>query len=190
MSMFARRGSSKVRARAQLASLRRRIIDEIFIQRWREVWFWPSRDGVSGFMGTAPVMFVGLNPSAGSRRPRPKPTDAFFYATLRKYRLQDAHLTDAFKVRAGAWELPALMADETIARLNRSYLLEEVRIVRPRAVVAMGWKAFHLLREWRVVPEEILVRAVHPAWGRWGSRAKEMRARFRKVVVEARKRIV
>jgi len=29
----------------------------------QEVWFWQVRHGVQGFLGTEPIMVVGLNPS-------------------------------------------------------------------------------------------------------------------------------
>jgi hypothetical protein len=40
------------------------------------VWFWPVRHGVQGFLGTGPIMVVGLNPASrdAGRARAPGPT--------------------------------------------------------------------------------------------------------------------
>ena len=39
----------------------------------QDVWFWPLRHNVQGFLGTGPIMIVGLNPSRPRRRARSQP---------------------------------------------------------------------------------------------------------------------
>lgn len=42
----------------------------------QDVWFWPLRHNVEGFLGTGPIMIVGLNPAGrdGGRAPSQRPT--------------------------------------------------------------------------------------------------------------------
>jgi hypothetical protein len=49
----------------RLARLRARIVREVYLAEWRDVWFFPAFEGVRGWQGTQDIMFVGLNPSTG-----------------------------------------------------------------------------------------------------------------------------
>jgi len=49
----------------RLEALRARIVRELYLDEWRDVWFFPRFDGVDGWRGTERVMFVGLAPSTG-----------------------------------------------------------------------------------------------------------------------------
>lgn len=128
-----------------LADLRRRIIDEMLVERWRDVWFYPVYEGVQGWQGTGDVFFVGLNPSTGRF---PSKADGFLYSRLKENRLADAHLTDVLKLRAAGKAISSLLADPELIALHKRYLAEEVEILRPRRVVGMGGCAFAILREW------------------------------------------
>ncbi len=67
-----------------LERLRERIVRELYLRRWREVWFFPPYDGVEGWCGTKPVFFVGLNPSTSGF---PNEADRHFYGLLREHGL-------------------------------------------------------------------------------------------------------
>lgn len=165
------------------------------------VWFWPGSDGVKGFLGTAPVIVAGLNPSKGRRDSGPHETDKFFYDCLREEGLAEAHVTDIVKVAAVRDDVPLLLYDPTMAQLHREYFEEEVRIVQPVVVVVLGHQVLDVLRGWHfVVPDERkrwvfelprgrkaeAVLTVHPAATRWPKVTAERRARFRRDVREAR----
>ena len=48
----------------KLSKLRQKIIDEFYIKRWREVWFFPrykdvkGAEKVMGYLGTDPIVFL------------------------------------------------------------------------------------------------------------------------------------
>jgi hypothetical protein len=166
-----------------LARLRQKIIEELFVERWHEVWFFPERDGVKGWRGTAPIMFVGPNPSTGHFGSR---ADHFFYKNLADNGFQNAHLTDAFKMRATAEEVPINQQDSLLSGLNRGYIQEEVTIIQPRLLVALSENTYDLLSDW--LPEmyrERLVRIPHYSWAhryrkedRFAQAMNDVRLRF------------
>jgi hypothetical protein len=50
-------------------------------------------------------------------------------------------------------------------QLNRGYIREEVKVLRPRLVVALGRKTHDLLRQWRPeVPDGRLIWIPHYSW--------------------------
>lgn len=149
--------------RNSLARLRARIIDELFVQGWREVWFFPSWDGVKGWQGTDRIMFVGLNPSGGGHFP--SRADRGFYNQLRSRGFTNAHLTDVVKVKATGREVSAVLQNKALMHLNRRYICEEVEILRPHLVVALGRKTHSLLRQWLPeVPGERVILLHHYSW--------------------------
>lgn len=75
----------------QLESLREEIISTI-----PKPWLFPTRGKVKGFMGAAPVMFVGERPSTRNFGVR---ADSLLYSLLEKHGVADAHLTDVIKTR-------------------------------------------------------------------------------------------
>ena len=180
----------------------------------QDVWFWPERHGVQGFLGTGPLMIVGLNPSKPRRRVRSLPesvkarlwpgteTDRFFYHYLSKQRLANAHITDLFKAKATASEVPLLLYDPRTSERHRRYFKRELAIVRPRAVVALGQQVMDVLRGWGLVVRDgtaswslrvpgnrpaAVVATVHPAATRWPKRTAERRRRFRRDIGRTRR---
>jgi len=111
-------------------------------------------------------MFVGLNPSKGHF---PSGADRMFYRLLRSRDFSNAHLTDAVKVKATAREVAMVFADAELMRLSRGYLSEEVEILRPRLIVALGKKAYTLVRRWLPeFPSERVKLVHHYSWAyRW-----------------------
>ncbi len=188
---------------ARLALLKARIEREHRRKRlFSTVWFWPGRDGVKGFLGTAPIIVAGLNPSKGRTRTGPHQTDKFFYRCLRQAGLAGAHITDIIKISATRGDVPLLTYDPRILRLHRKYFRDEVKVIEPAAVVVMGDETWNILRGWRRiiptgdhgfvfrVPGGSTVPAlhtVHPAATRWPQRTAERRTRFKKTIQEARR---
>lgn len=128
-----------------LARLRSRIVRDLYLGEWREVWFFPRSDGVGGWQGTRDIMFVGLNPSTGRFGSR---ADQFFYTQLKRHGFANAHITDLVKQRAQGTEVDGIKRDPAMMRRYRRYLLREISIVRPRLIVGMGGKAHEILKSW------------------------------------------
>jgi uracil-DNA glycosylase len=140
----ARRHRDKAR---RLARLRARIVRDLYLDQWRDVWFFPSLDGVKGWQGTKDIMFVGLNPSTGRF---PDRACLLLYGHLKRRGFAGAHLTDVIKERATGPNVSPISRDTTRMERYRRYLLEEIRILRPRLVVAMGRRTLSILTTWRL----------------------------------------
>ena len=152
-----------------LNQLRRQIIEELCIKKWRDAYFFPEHDGVKGWRGNARIMFVGLNPSMGTF---PSKADVMLYKTLSRHGLGNAHLTDLMKIRLSGSHVAESFAIPELVDIHKAYLAKEVRILRPHTIVAFGKKTFDLLQEW--LPGEFRPRVVqvhHYSWAhRYGKR--------------------
>lgn len=150
--------------REMLERLRARIVREVYLQEWYEVWFFPPRNGVEGWRGTQRIMFVGLNPSTGRFQSK---YDKYFYAQLRQQGFGRAHLTDVIKERAVGDEVKTIRDDAPRMKRYEGYLREELGIIGPRLIVALGHKAHDILtKEWNL---KGAVYIPHYAW-RFGKR--------------------
>ena len=129
-----------------LSSLRVRIINDLFVEQWRDVWFFPERDGVRGWQGAQDIIFVALNPSYGGG----SASKAFnsFYQELRLNGFMNAHLTDISKVRARGKEVKQVLQDAALMDKQKLYLLEEIDIIQPRLLVPMGKRTTEALQQW------------------------------------------
>lgn len=143
------RPSAKRRAMREkgrmLARLRARIVRDLYLNKWREVWFFPPLDGVAGWRGTQRIMFIGLNPSTGRF---PSDADQFLYAQLKRKGFARAHLTDVIKERAVGRDVAKIEGDAERMERYRRYLRAEVDIIRPRLIVAMGHRAHRFVADW------------------------------------------
>jgi hypothetical protein len=119
----------------RLARLRARIVRELYLNEWRDVWFFPAFEGVQGWQGTQDILFVGLNPSLGHF---PDSPCRRFYTHLKRQGFAKAHLTDVIKERAAGRTVDTITQDAERIRRHRRYLLAEIAILRPRLIVAMG----------------------------------------------------
>lgn len=203
---------------AALQALRRRIEKEhSSMSPPREVWFWLGGDAMSsrggwdpavqvavatvkGFLGTAPVIFAGLMPSLREGTWKDYDPDEFFYSSLAEFDLQDAHVTDLFKVRSRVKDVPLIVYDPEMLASHRDRFAEEARIITPAVVVAMGKQVLDVLRGWRFVvgdtgqykfevqgaPQVPVVETVHPSSTRTRDPNKraERQARFREACAE------
>lgn len=128
-----------------LVGLRTRIVRELYLYEWREVWFFPPFDGVEGWRGTQRIMFVGLNPSTGRFG---TDADRLLYARLKRNGFARAHLTDVIKERAIGRDVDKIERDAARMERYRKYLRREVDIIRPRLIVAMGHRAYRFVADW------------------------------------------
>lgn len=149
-----------------LSQLRRNIIEKLCIDQWLDVWFFPELDGVKGWRGSAPIMFVGLNPSTGNF---PSKADRLFYDSLSQNGLSDAHITDLLKIRLDGESVQETFAIPELVQSHKAWLMEEVRLLEPHIIVALGHKTLKVLTTW--LPEDFRSRIVkihHYSWAqRW-----------------------
>jgi hypothetical protein len=149
--------------RAQaLSQMRMTIVKELCVKRWLDVWFFPELDGVKGWRGTARIMFVGLNPSMGTFSSK---ADLMFYDTLRQNGLSEAHITDLYKTRLPGKSVTRSFAIPELEQLHKTWLINEVRLLKPYFIVALGHKTFGILQAW--LPEHFhsrMVKIHHYSW--------------------------
>lgn len=128
-------------AKAQaLESLWKTIVQELAtLIPHGEPWPYPRTDGVSGWYGTGPLMFVSYVPATLTRWVG-TPTDNF-YRALRANGLEDSHITDLIKVRSKTEDTDALFQNASLVAKSQGYLMREIEIVRPKAIVVVGTKA-------------------------------------------------
>ena len=110
-------------------------------------WFYPPHEetGVKGFFGTGKVMFVAERPSTRGGK-IPDNLDIEFFKLLRKFNLQDSHLTDLIKCRGTVKE--AKCREEWNRRVENClpFLLGEIEIIKPDVIVAVGRRVYKELR--------------------------------------------
>ena len=153
------RGTTKDSKRERLEELRREIIEEFFVKKWMDVWFYPEYDGVMGYLGTQDIAFVGLSPSyhafptkypnliEGAKTTALK-CIRIFYKVLKDMGFENAHLTDVMKIRAeGKEQVETYFQDQALLNRNLEYLSREFEIIQPRLVVALGKRALEFLQE-------------------------------------------
>ncbi len=115
-------------SKAQLLhQLEQRIASEL-----KDVWLFPQRGAVSGFLGTAPIVIVGWRPS---RSPFPNvDANKAFYDILTEFGLENAHLTNVIKSR-GRKDEP----DPSNFPLHEEIFVRELEILDAwHGVVPMG----------------------------------------------------
>ena len=109
-------------------------------------WLFPSEDGIDGFPGRGPLMFLGDQPSTSdwdkSDRGR-----RLFYGKLQKYGLGSSHLTDLYKARGKSsglrkWRRTGMPADWVT--VHKPILETEIKIVKPTRIICVGGLAFDL----------------------------------------------
>src|SRR3989442_11748225 len=109
----------------RLEALRARIVRELYLDEWRDVWFFPPFDGVAGWRGTQRVMFVGLAPSTGrfpTEADRSSNPARRLYAQLKRHGFGRAHLTDVIKERAVGRDVEEIERNKARMERYRRYL--------------------------------------------------------------------
>ncbi len=107
-------------------------------------WLFPEQDAIQGFMGTDPIFIVGDQPSK-SEWPPGHPNRRAFYGHLQKIGVPNAHLTDLYKKRGECSALRAGLPDDFADHV--SLFREEIEILQPTRIVALGHLAYRLLKE-------------------------------------------
>jgi hypothetical protein len=107
-------------------------------------WRFPPEGAVQGFMGTGPLFIVGDQPST-SPWEISHPNRRAFYDLLPRVGAANAHLTDVYKRRGKSGALrTAIPADFA---QHPDLFRQEVDILQPTRVVALGHHAYRLLKQ-------------------------------------------
>jgi len=102
-------------------------------------WYFPTINGVKGYFRDKDYIFAATQPHLG-RFPKTQ-NDRRLYTNMAKYGFKKAHLTDVVKCRGKKYkELTKREVDNCIGWLDK-----EVKIVKPKAIIALGRKAFDAL---------------------------------------------
>lgn len=101
--------------------------------------FYPKYNGVKGFFGNGNVFFVCQRPSTGHF---PSKRDKLFYKLLKKYGFKNGHITDLVKTRGKV--IACIPKDEF--ELNWPIFEQEIEILKPRLIVAIGSNAYNNLK--------------------------------------------
>ena len=126
------------------------------IESHKDFWLFPSQDSVKGFLGTDPIFIVGDQPSTDEWPPE-HPHRKVFYETLQNVGLANAHLTDLYKKRGLSNSLEQSIPPDFPHHL--SLFKEEIEILKPKLIVALGQLAQRLLiqnlKDWSLVVPRI-----------------------------------
>ena len=151
--------------RQKLAELKTRMKKDFAPEK---LWFFKDDSGaIAGYLGTDPVMFVGQRPSTGRGGFTRSATGGAsgFFTLLAEYEFGRAHITDLVK---GQMKV-GIPSDEQVDR-NWPYFQEELEIVRPRIVVALGdW--VHRILKHRIESQILVEHIMHYSY-RFISRAE------------------
>lgn len=106
-------------------------------------WRFPEEWPIRGFLGNGPLFIVGDQPST-SPWDLLHPNRRAFYDLLLRLGLSNAHLTDLYKKRGRSGALKrGLPADFEI---HLKLFRDEIEILRPTRIVALGREAHNLLK--------------------------------------------
>jgi len=157
--------------RRKLEALR----DEI-LSRLPEAWLFPTVGNVQGFLGTSPVMFVAERPSTA--KGFSGPGKSLLYPLLEKTGTTNAHLTDVIKTHGHVGQ----PYPEEIA-VHRHFFDCEIKIVRPRLIIAFGQKVYDLL-QFSLAGRGIKIRQVwHYSYaGRWPNKRAAFKTQLREAL--------
>jgi hypothetical protein len=104
-------------------------------------WFFPTEDVVQGFLGTDQIFIVGIRPSTQTKNNR---NCRIFYDLLSKIGASNVHLTDIYKRPAPSRDTEVESEEDFQEHLL--FFREEVNILRPTRVIALGKDAYDRLR--------------------------------------------
>ena len=131
------------------------------IDSHQDWWRFPEEESIRGFLGNDPLFFVGDQPSTSNWEPS-HPSRRVFYDLLTRLDFSKAHLTDLYKKRGRASELKAGLPSDFETHLK--FFSEELSILRPTRIVALGDLAYNLLLKHVPVAKSTLVCVWHFAY--------------------------
>ena len=105
-------------------------------------WLFPKQEPIQGFWGAGPVFIVGDQPSTSEWGPE-HPQRTVFDETLEAVGLENAHLTDLYKKRGLSGSLESGLPTDFPLHLN--LFRQEMRLLQPRKIIALGELAQRLL---------------------------------------------
>ncbi len=97
--------------------------------------------------GGEPVMlfmFIGLNPATANFGGF---YDKLYYESLRKFRFQNAHLTDIFKTKETNSQIDKLLENKRLKDEAKGFLEIEINILKPKLIVLLGERVGKLFFE-------------------------------------------
>lgn len=132
-------------------------------------------------MGTGPLFFVGDQPSNADWGIN-NPNRRLFYDALRKIGIGGTHLTDIYKRRGDCSAMAEGLPDDFEEHLT--LLKQEIEIVRPKRIIAIGQLAQRLLS--RSLPEwQPIARIWHFAHVARAAKANEYEANILEAIQDA-----
>ena len=166
---------SQTSLRNQLTELRREIETDPSLDD--DLFFFPTHEGVQGYLGTDPVWFVGQKPSKGGPD-FPDRAVTLLYETLADYGFENVHITDITKERgpvpSGWKKIPV----EEVERM-RPYFRREFELLHPSVLVAMSQYVYNALKYMEATDGARLEYVPHYSWA---IRTNENQAQFVKSV--------
>jgi hypothetical protein len=145
-------------------------------------WRFPEEPPIRGFLGTDPLFIVGDQPSTSSWDSA-HPNRRAFYGLLQRLRASNAHLTDLYKRRGRSGALKAGLPSDFGIHLK--FFREELAVIRPTRVVALGQHAYDLLASHVPEVRPILDQIWHFAYPVRYGRVAEWEAKARVVLLGA-----
>lgn len=123
-----------------------RILEKRIISYGDQWWLFPPDEKrlIKGFLGTGPIFLVGDQPSTSTWNEN-NPNRILFYSVISALGLQNAHLTDIYKRRGKSSSLCEKLPRDFPEHIN--IFCEEVSILQPTKIVAMGHLAFSLIQQ-------------------------------------------
>jgi hypothetical protein len=186
----------KGKIKNRLLRLMAEIHDDCFkmYTQFSNAWFFPSYNGVKGFLGTDNIVFVALNPSHGRF---PSRGDKLFYKHMRDYGFESAHITDVIKYRLAGSEYKKLKENNRlfsrILEKNIKWLKREIDILGGSVkIVGIGKEAYDILKKYfneNVVDKMLLHYSWVERYTKKGRINVEKRLRFRKAFIAIKKQI-
>jgi hypothetical protein len=149
-------------------------------------WFFPpyEESGVKGFFGTGNVIFVCQRPSTQGGKFKEHRDTLEFYKLLKKYGFQEAHITDLVKCKSSAGEIK----DEEIENCF-PFLEEEIRILKPKLIVAVGEKVHEVLKK-KEIKDIRLKKIMHYSYAFRYKKEKKLEEEFNELAKEIEKELI
>lgn len=115
---------------------------KVKIENHKDWWIFPEEFPVRGFMGTGSILIAGDQPSQSPWHVG-HPNRVAYYQTLKKVGIPNAHLTDIYKRRGKPSALKESIPSDFEEHVR--ILKQEIEIVKPTHIVALGMLAQELL---------------------------------------------
>src|SRR5947209_13981098 len=143
-------------------------------------WFFPTEDVVQGFLGTSQIFMVGIRPSTKTKNNR---NCRIFYDLLARIGVSDVHLTDIYKRPAHSKDTEVKSEEDFQEHLL--FFKEEIKILRPTRIIALGKDAYDRLRWHLPELEPIAIEQWHYRYAIRSGRLSEYERRLHAAIEDA-----